>query len=79
MTQPTEPKCVTEDARSVLIDSDVFEQLKAIQKGQTASPRFDLRGLTSAALRLILDEPEAARKITFQAGLDFKSNLSKSL
>lgn len=79
LTQASEAKCVTENARSVLIDSDVFEQLKAIQKGQIASPRFDLRDLTSAALRLVLEMPHASNKITLQAGLDFKTNLSKSL
>jgi hypothetical protein len=76
-TQASESAAETPNARAVLIDAPVFEALKQVQKSQTGSPRFDLRGLVSAALRLVLANPNAPQQITQQAGLDFKTNLNQ--
>ena len=44
---------------------------------QEQSPRFDLRDLTSSALRLVLNQPDAARLILDKAQVDFANRLEK--
>ena len=61
----------------VFLHLDVFEEMRAIQRMQEQSPRFDLRDLTSSALRLVLNQPDAARLILDKAQVDFANRLEK--
>ena len=61
----------------VYLHRDVFDQLREIQRGQGKSPRFDLRDLTSAALRYVLNQPESARLILDIAYRDFARRIGR--
>ena len=61
----------------VYLHRDVFDQLREIQRGQGQSPRFDLRDLTSAALRYMLNQPESARRILDIAHRDFARRIGR--
>lgn len=61
----------------VYLHRDVFDQLRAIQRGQDQSPRFDLRDLASAALRHLLSQPDSARRILEIAHRDFARRVGR--
>jgi len=51
----------------VCLWKDEFLALQAVQRAQIRSPRFDLRDLASAAIRLALELPDAEARIRDQA------------
>lgn len=61
----------------VYLHRDVFDQLREIQRSQCKSPRFDLRDLTSAALRYVLSQPESAALILDIAYRDFARRIGR--
>lgn len=61
----------------VYLHRDVFDQLRQIQRGQGQSPRFDLRDLTSAALRYVLNQPDSGRLILDIAHRDFARRIGR--
>ena len=51
----------------VCLWKDEFLALQAVQRAQIRSPRFDLRDIASAAIRLALELPDAEARIRDQA------------
>jgi len=58
------------DFPKLYVHRDVFEQLQQIQRSQE-SPKFDLRDIGSAALRILLAMPNAPQLIKEQVLKDF--------
>ncbi|HQR19504.1 MAG TPA: hypothetical protein PKV98_01470 [Burkholderiaceae bacterium] len=79
LTPRAQAMSTTEDdpGAKVYVHRDVFEQLREIQRGQGKSPRFDLRDLTSAALRYVLSQPESSRLILEMAYRDFARRIGR--
>ncbi len=61
------------DVRKVYLHADAFALMQQVQRGQSGSPRFDLKDLTSAAIKAFLRDPNAHQLIERQARLDFAS------
>lgn len=61
----------------VYLHRDVFDELRAIQRTQDQSPRFDLRDLASAALRFVLRQPDSGRLILNIAHQDFARRVGR--
>jgi hypothetical protein len=58
------------DFAKVYVHKDVFHQMQAIQRSQ-GSPKFDLKDICSAALRIALTLPDATALIKKQVMTDF--------
>jgi hypothetical protein len=73
-TLPREANSVSahENWRAVLVSPETFDKLKAVQKAQLVSPRFDLGALADASLDLMLSVDNAASMIHQQAAKLYK-------
>jgi hypothetical protein len=58
------------DFPKLYVHKDVFTQLQSIQRSQ-ASPKFDLKDIGSAALRIVLALPNATELIKERVMMDF--------
>ena len=58
------------DFPKLYVHKDVFTQLQMIQRSQ-ASPKFDLKDIGSAALRIVLALPNATELIKERVMTDF--------
>jgi len=79
-TSPSQPMTTTHNeaaSAKVYLHRDVFDELRAIQRTQDESPRFDLRDLASAALRFVLRQPDSGRLILDIAHQDFARRVGR--
>jgi hypothetical protein len=66
-------------SRKVYLHDDAFDLMQGLQRAQSGSPRFDLRDLTSAAIKVLLaaNDPPVIQAVLKQARQDFADRHAK--